>query len=293
MKLLILLLLPNFVAYADADDSLNLPDKWSVRRLLDDLFSYTKDIKLLNIIEGDWGAGHPFFAPDKCTEKFANIYPITFKYGFIRIDRHMPVKNCFYVASEYVGFENISSHFKPKDWLIDGNSFDFWRFFGGYLNGMGYMTGGLILSLNHASFIGWTHNDIELHSLNPKNEEVLQQYDSKYKFSTGFEASVHYELLTNLLIRTAYSRSIIFPDLKFLPWLPGVTLELLIQRALDLYGKNLLEEIGPWYPLINFAVKNSISYAFYELRKNNMYFPLSSDKPMNIQNFSVGISLIF
>jgi len=260
---------------------------------LEGLYAYPKEVKNRNLIEGNWGIGKPFFVPDKCDEKFANVYPLNFKYGFLRLNPYMPVEDRFYQASEYVAVENLTSHFKPQDWEKDGNTVDIWRFTAGYMNGWGYTSNNLHYGFNHASWMGVARADIELVSLDPENQKVLEAYDEKYTFSTGFEASSTIEVFADLYLKASYNRGILYPGFNFFEWVPGMLLELGIQRTIDGFGEQLLEKNPDIFPVGNFIIKNSISLLLYELRKYNMFWPFNSEEPMNTYYFSIGITFVF
>jgi hypothetical protein len=276
-----------------AQDEDKFNDEMTFEDFLKGLYDYPAEVKNRNMIEGSWGIGIPYFAPDKCDEQFANVYPLNFKYGFHRINPYMPIEDRFYQASEYIAIENLTSHFKPEEWEKDGNTVDIWRFTGGYMNGWGYINNDLHYGFNHTSWLGWARSDIELVSQDPENQKVLESYDEKYTFSTGFEASVTAEMFKDLYLRASYNRGILYPGFSFFEWAPGMLLEFAIQRTLDGFGKQLLEKNPDFFPIGNFLIKNSISFLLYELRKHNMFWPFDSDKPMNTYYFSIGISFVF
>ena len=291
-----ILLLTTFIVsntVAEEDEGAVFSDEPTFVDILHNLYKYPKEVKNKNFIEANWGIGDPYIVPDVCDERFAPVYPLLFKYGFSRINPYMPVKDRFYNAGEYVAVENITSHFRPKDWEKDGNTVDIWRFIGGYGNGWGYIHNGRHFAFNHASYLGWARSDIELPSQIPDNQKELDRYDETYRFTNGFEASVNIEMIDNFYFKVAYNKSIIMPSFNFFEWVPGVFTELLMQRAIDAFGEKMLKKYPDIYPVANFLLKNSISFLLYELRKNNMFWPVSSHAPMNVYYFSVGLKFIF
>ena len=275
------------------EDRAAFSDESTFEDIFSNLYKYPKEVKNKNFIEANWGAGDPYIHPETCDEKFAPVFPLLFKYGFSRINPYVKVENRFYNAGEYVAVENITSHFHPKDWQRDGNTVDIWRFIGGYMNGWGYIINGHHYAFNHASFIGWARSDIELPSQDSDNQKVLDRYDEKYRFTNGFEASIEIEMIENFYFRTAYNKSIIMPSFNFFEWIPGVLTELLIQRTIDVFGEQLLKRNPDIFPAANFLLKNSISFLFYQLRKNNAFWPVHSPAPMNVYHFTIGLKFVF
>lgn len=289
--LLMFFVLPSL--YSQEETRAEFTEELTFEDILINLYRYPEEVKNKNFIEGNWGMGNLFFVTEKIDEKFAPVYPALFKYGFSRINPYVKVDNRFYAAGEFVAVEELTSHLHPKRWRQDGNTVDIWRFIGGYMNGWGYLYHQKHLLLNHASYLGWAHSDIELPSLNPDNQKEFNKYDGKYKFTNGFEASIEMETAKNLYIRMAYNRSVIFPSFNLFEWMPGVLLELITQRTVDAFAEQLLKPYPDIFPVANFIVKNGISYLLYSLRKKNMFWPVQSHYPMNIYNFSIGIKFVF
>ena len=58
-----------------------------------------------------------------------------------------------------------------------------------------------------------------------------------------------------------------------------------------------IDEIGessPYaVPVVNFFLKNGLSYAVYELRKDKMNWPFDSAPPLCIDSFKFGLTFVF
>jgi hypothetical protein len=46
-------------------------------------------------------------------------------------------------------------------------------------------------------------------------------------------------------------------------------------------------------PIINFILKSGLSYGLYELRRDNMNWPIETEAPFVMENFKVGFGLNF
>jgi hypothetical protein len=46
-------------------------------------------------------------------------------------------------------------------------------------------------------------------------------------------------------------------------------------------------------PVVAFILKGAISYGMYELRSNNMNWPIKTAEPMMFDNYKVGITFTF
>ncbi|HAW08262.1 MAG TPA: hypothetical protein DCW42_03700 [Bacteroidetes bacterium] len=51
---------------------------------------------------------------------------------------------------------------------------------------------------------------------------------------------------------------------------------------------------SPWAtPIVNFVLKNGLSYGLYELRRSKMNWPFNSASPYVFETFKVGMSYKF
>lgn len=275
-------------AFADEDEF----DDMTFAKIISKLYNYPKEVKNKNFIEFGWGAGRPWFDKALVNETFANLYPVSVSYGFQRMNKFLKTENRHYTGSEYVEVENLSSHLKPKSWKKDGNTVDIWRFTAGYTNGWGYVAD-LSYSFNHTSYLGWVHSDIELPSLIQAHQKTFDIYDRKYRFSTGFKASITADLYETIFARVSFNRSIIYPGFNFFQWFVGSVAELCLQRIIDAYGEQYLAQNPNIFPIANFILKNTISFMHYQLKKENMQWPFASDKPWNVYHFSISFAYLF
>ncbi|MFA7228081.1 MAG: hypothetical protein WC061_03515, partial [Melioribacteraceae bacterium] len=46
-------------------------------------------------------------------------------------------------------------------------------------------------------------------------------------------------------------------------------------------------------PIVNFFLKNGLSYAFFSLKKANMNWPFSTESPLTYETFKFGITFTF
>jgi hypothetical protein len=46
-------------------------------------------------------------------------------------------------------------------------------------------------------------------------------------------------------------------------------------------------------PIVNFVLKNGLSYGMYQLRKEKMNYPFESEAPILNDTFKIGVTFIF
>ncbi len=65
--------------------------------------------------------------------------------------------------------------------------------------------------------------------------------------------------------------------------------EFLLDEFIDEIGKSSPYSV----PVVNFFLKNGLSYAIYELRKDRMNWPFDSAPPLRNDSFKFGLTFVF
>ncbi len=227
------------------------------------------------------------------TEKFARSYSAEILYGFQRFEKIIDEENIIRHAREFISLTNISSHLKPKSIDADGNTTDLWRGAFGLSDGYGYQVNKANLFLRHTSAITINRLDIELPASNPFNQEINDKFDEQYRLGSYFQSSFTYQIYEIIYFDLGFEQSIIFSDMNITKWLGSWLCDNLSQRWIDIVEPFIFDLNHQRFPIIIFAVKTIISLISFELKQANMYFPFSSEKPLNYYSLRIGFSLIF
>lgn len=255
---------------------------------------YPKEVKNNYFLELYYGLELPGFGGQFNTP-IVKAFSLDLRYGFLRLDTSFTQIGNYYFASEYTFLRNTSSYLKlDRKKITNGVTTDAWCFGFGYSNGYGYsLKDKTKFTLYNSGTINWTKVDIENFPSNPSDSNIAVLFDEEFRFGTSFDCGLLIDVMPVLKFDIGYEHQIIFPRHLALKWLGSSSLELLIQRAIDLYGIEVINLNRSNLPAVNFLIKNAISFLFYEFRRHQMNWPFKSETPMNYDNMRIGLKLVF
>ena len=233
------------------------------------------------------------FAGNTFSTDIAPVYPLEFIYGFTRFDERLDVDGIIRYDSEFAFLRNVSSHLKPDNVTPEGITTDAWEFGIGITDGFGYLPGGRKLILYHSGAWKWSRIDVEFLPAIPEDRRRMARYDEEYRFGTFWRGGIRAEIASPLYLDVGYEHTVISPDFHFLKFTGSWLIENISQRWVDFVEMELIEVHGENWPWFNWIVKNGLSFALYELRRNNVYWPFESREPLNYDSFRVGFTFIF
>lgn len=287
--IIILLLLSHLPAYTKSDEEVTIWDK-----ILDKYWNIPAHLQNYPTLELNYGLAQPEFTNIDFSGQLALTYSLDLKYGFTRFYALKEMPDRLYYASEFAFMSNQSSHLKPKQIPFEGMTTDSWRFGIGYRNGYGYEFGDYSkLILYHSSSMVWTTVDFEGKAFIPEDINTLKHFDEVTRFGQSFEGGALYSLTDLIYLDAGIENQVIYPRNNFGQWLVPLFGELIIQRAIDFFGDELLLSNKTSYPVLNAAVKYAVSYILFTLKRNDMNWPFDSASPMTYSNFKLGITLVF
>jgi hypothetical protein len=223
--------------------------------------------------------------------KMANAFNLGVKYAFSRIYPIEGVDTRYY-ASEFISLENVSSDMKPSSMQFAGIKSDLWRIGVGYRNGYAMYFNTTPVILYHSASLEWNRFDFPDYQI-PEDNNYLAKFDENFKFGTSFTAGAFIQIHSPLYLNIGYTNSIIFRNFEFMRYIGSAAGELLIQRGIDYLAYKYVAKDSKLTPILNFIVKNGLSYLLYERRKKQEYFPLKSVYPAGLNGFKIGLSFIF
>ncbi len=247
-----------------------------------------------HMLEFSYGLNLPSFSGNS-GPNLVKAFSIGISYGFVRLDTITVLPKNLYYASESIFLSDMSSHLKLNHEKIkSGLTTDAWRFGFGYCNGYGYnLDAGTKFILYNTGNIIWTKVDFENYPDNHADSSLFLLYDDEFRFGSSFDMGIITDIMPYLKFDLNYEHQIIFPRHLVFKWLGSSSLELLAQRFIDLYCIDALKLDSKSLPLANFVIKNTISFLFYEFRRNQMNWPFPSEAPLNYDNMRIGLKLVF
>jgi hypothetical protein len=145
--------------------------------------------------------------------------------------------------------------------------------------------------------LDWTNIDFS----NPLNyltiidadQNILKYYDESFRFGTSTEAGVRYQALKNIVLDAGYERAIVFQRHLFWKWTGSALIESVAQGLADMFVDEVFDSSPTAAPIVNFLLKNGLSYGLYELRQKKMNWPFPSEAPISYDQFKFGVTFVF
>jgi len=225
-------------------------------------------------------------------QPLADPRAVELKLGSLHIEREEG--GILSTRQSYFTLANISNEIGSKSSNTEINT-DIWRFGVGWDKGYGYRLGESserAIFLQHATGVTWSKLTVKGNVAAIEDKELLSLYDA-FRFGTKAEATIAFRIAPIATISTGYERSAIFRRHLFWGWVGSVALEGAANWALDRFIDRILEGSPQAAPVVNFILKNGLSYGVYQLRREKMNYPFGSEPPIMNDTFKVGVTFIF
>lgn len=276
----------------------------------DDIFGFQNDSKLLpgaksfdNFFEkphisltyGNNNINYLIENIDGFTNNFASSNAFKLKLGDVKIKKTKSDDVLVYDAS-YFAISNFTNEINtPTD--ASQINFNAWRIsLFGNNEGYAYKIGDeSYLALTNGSELNWNFLRLgDVYSSNDSAAKVaMANFGQEVRFGNSFEAGIKMKFLGGFGLEANYERSVIFQRHLFFKWAGSAIIESVAQSIIDRFVKKIMTYSPSTTPIINFILKNALSYGVYELRKENMNWPFDSTQPLVIDNFKFGITYDF
>ncbi len=175
---------------------------------------------------------------------------------------------------------------------------EMWRIGFERSKGYGYKLGeSSAIILYNGYTLNWSRIDFKYPSvltLLPDDEiETLNLYDESFRFGTSGVGGVRIKMIDNIMLDASYERSVVFQRHLFWKWAGSALIESAAQGLLDKFVDEIFESSPYAGPVVNFLLKNALSYGIYELRQEKMNWPFNSEAPLSYDQFKFGVTFVF
>lgn len=175
-----------------------------------------------------------------------------------------------------------------------------WRFGFGTQEGYGYKIGrSAIVPYTSNSFV-WSRVEWnmptyagKLPELTAEDQNRLDLFNNAFRFGTMAEGGVKVQIVPLFTLNAGYEKSVIFP--RYLVWkqLGSFIVEGIAQGAVSMFAGEVMDSSPAAGPIINFLLKNGVSYAIYQLRREKMNWPFNSAEPLTYDTWKIGMTFTF
>lgn len=190
----------------------------------------------------------------------------------------------------YVG--NYRPGLKGAD--VQGLETNMWRFGAGWSNGFGYrLSENAFIIPYYSTIMNWSRIRMVDDPLLPAEKNKTDLYNESFRFGTGSEAGIRIGLFDHFIIEGGYEKSLIFQRHLFWKWAGSALIEVILQYSLDEFIDEIMESSPYTGPVVNVLLKGALAYGIYELRKDKMNWPFSSEAPVSYDQVRFGVTFIF
>lgn len=166
-----------------------------------------------------------------------------------------------------------------------------WQFGLGSESGDGYSFDKTSIIPYRSSTYGWTRFNSDFFGVAPGDSTFLLLYNGTFRFGQSGGMGVLLQFVPVVALDLVYKRGVVFSRHLFFKHLGSVVVEEVAHGLLSRFVESIFESSPTAGPLLGFLLHSGITYAVYELRKEDMHWPFSTASPINYDTFTVGVRL--
>ncbi len=229
---------------------------------------------------------------------FAKHYTAELKLGYWKTDS-LDVPNLVKYRDESLFISNISKdlEYKQEEVLPPNVMLKSWQFGFAVRKGYGFQISGFsVLPYNEMgvkwSSLKFVFSDVRTFQAQ-KIDESLKRFEGGIRFGTFDKAGISFGVGNAFSFNAGYEYGTVFP--RYLVWkhLGSVVVEFATRSFLYNFIDDIFDNSPYAVPFASFVLKEALSYAFLNLKKEKMYWPFKSEAPLLVKNFNFGISVKF
>ena len=174
-----------------------------------------------------------------------------------------------------------------------GTSSSLWSFGLGNKEGFGVKLGTVSLIPYNSNSLAWSELSYPVSEESSAENSALADFNNAFRFGTTTEAGIILQITPGFSIQPEYEISDIFPRHLFGKQLMSSVIELGGLYLIGDFTKLIMRNTPVAGTFVNFILKNAYEYGFYQLRKNQMYWPFTSVAPLRYNTFKLGMTFTF
>ncbi len=172
-------------------------------------------------------------------------------------------------------------------------AFDMWRFGFYRESGYGYNLGQVSIIPYKGSSLTWTRGNADTLTTPASDRQITDLFYDSFRFGQNTEAGVSIRVNDLVEVRASYDRGMIFPRHMFWYWAGSAIIEEAALGLADSFIKRIYRSSPAAAPIVDFLLKNAISIAAYELRKDKMNYPFDTAAPLMTEQYKLTLQFVF
>lgn len=271
--------------YIDNDFEINIDDELKELFELKDFSFKQKTHPFLKV-----NYGFTKFSHKSSLQKFNDVGNIELKLGYTR-SKSKYKKYIFSVKERFVSINfNDKKYYKTTT----KNPIELSNIQIGFGNGesFGYKMRNFKISFGTGKEFKWTKTSFNRMTIG-KDTLILDFYRDAFRFGDASASDITLEFFDFIGLNFNYNYGIVFPRHLFWKHLGSLVLEEATRSILSNYLDNVFKMRPAAGPVINFILRSSLSYLFYELKKDKMNWPFNTVSPLAYDSYRIGLKLTF
>ncbi len=151
----------------------------------------------------------------------------------------------------------------------------------------------IFLMLYHSRGINWTSLDIRHSAGDSASIQAIKTFGKQIRYGKQFSGGAKLFVASSIALNVEYEKSMIYPRHLFWKEMLSNIIEGSAQGLATMFVNKVKKESPIFVPIVHFALKNAISYGFYELYKSKMNWPTKTVAPFMNESFKVGVEFLF
>ncbi len=164
----------------------------------------------------------------------------------------------------------------------------------GARNGFGWNIGPIdLIPLSGYSFDVSQSTFTPTGALTPADSAFVQRIAGAYRFGESFEAGVQVRLFKSLAVNATAHGQIVFPRIVFPEWIGSYAIMAGSLIALSTFSEEIVNSSEVLGPIVYFALRTGLAYAFFAAMKDKGNWPFSSERPLAVESFKISAMIAF
>lgn len=209
--------------------------------------------------------------------------------------------NIIKYSNKFLLVSNISNELKSKSNNTTDLNPEMWRFGFGAIDGYGYgFSNAAIIPYTSLSFM-WTRLDVK--NLNDFKQDTvrftpaeinnLELFNNSFRFGTMTEGGLRIQVIPLISVNAGYERTVVFPRVLVWKFLGSAVIEGIAIGAINEFVEEIMDNSPAAGPIVNFVLKNALSFGMYQLRHEKMNWPFKGANPLYSDTWKVGVTFTF
>jgi hypothetical protein len=121
----------------------------------------------------------------------------------------------------------------------------------------------------------------------------FDRYEGGFKFGVSTEGGLEFELIKSFSVSASYEAAVNYPGIIFFHWLGGVIVQTVTMGLISRFAEDIVDSSPALGPLMYALLRNAAGYGLYIAMRDNMFWPVKSEKPLTSETLRIGAKITF